>query len=92
MVDLTMPETDMQQQKNTKETDSEGKKEKRQNLLNVDEQGARIYGRSTIATQDPHYDQKNHGVETKTFFWYKMNDHEQQWDLFLLQCVAEQKW
>lgn len=67
MVDLTMPESNMQQQKNTKETDCEGHKEKRQSVLNIDGKGARISERSTIATQDPYYLQKHHGVEINLF-------------------------
>lgn len=64
MVDLTLPEINMQQQNNIEETEH---KEKRQDLLNANGKGAATSKRSSQATQDPHYYQNLHGVERNLF-------------------------
>lgn len=78
MVDLTVPEVDVQQQNNIEETDGERHKEKRQDLLHTHGKGATISKTSSKATQDPHYCQNHHGVEKTLFlneetFFYLMN-------------------
>ncbi|TNM89615.1 hypothetical protein fugu_003849 [Takifugu bimaculatus] len=56
MVDVTLLEDKLQQQK----TDQERHKEKRQNLLSVGGKGATASGKSTRTKEDPQYCQKDH--------------------------------
>ncbi|XP_029685433.1 myosin-2 isoform X2 [Takifugu rubripes] len=56
MVDVTLLEDKLQQQK----TDQERHKEKRQNLLSVGGKGATASGKSTRTEEDPQYCQKDH--------------------------------
>lgn len=67
MVDLTLPEINMQQQNHIEETEHERHKEKRQDLLNANGKGATTSERSSQATQDPHYNKNFHGVERNLF-------------------------
>lgn len=67
MVDLKLPEINMQQQNNIEETDHGRHKEKRQDLLNANGKGATTSKRSSQATQDPHCYQNHQGVERNLF-------------------------
>lgn len=67
MVDVTLPEINVRQKNNLKETGGERHKEKRQDLLHANGKGTTTSERSSQATQDPHYSQNHHGVERNLF-------------------------